>query len=312
VRLVDGGVHDNQGAMGLLDQDCNAIIVSDASGQMETQDDPSRGVIGVPLRSNSILMARVREAEYRELDARLRSSQIRNLMFIHLKKDLDVNPVDWIDCQDPVDASDEARPVYKRGILTYYGILKEIQERLSGIRTDLDSFSDKEAFALMTSGYRMTEHDFSQQFANFPTSTAEPTDWAFLRVNEAMQDPTKSQELMKLLKVGSQRAFKIWQLSLPLKITGWILGFIALAALFWACWKWSSVALITLGSIGITMAVLILGAIFGKTVMQIVRYRETLTQIALGVVMALAGWILARIHLHIFDRLFLLKGRLKN
>jgi predicted acylesterase/phospholipase RssA len=312
VRLVDGGVHDNQGVMGLLDQDCNAIIVSDASGQMETQDDPSRGVIGVPLRSNSILMARVREAEYRELDARLRSSQLRNLMFIHLKKDLDVNPVDWIDCQDPVDASDEARPVYKRGILTYYGILKEIQERLAGIRTDLDSFSDKEAFALMTSGYRMTEHDFSQQFANFPTSTAEPTNWAFLRVNEAMQDRTKSQELMKLLKVGSQRAFKIWQLSLPLKIAGWILGAIALVALLWACWEWSSVALITLGTIGITVAVLILGAIFGKTVMQIVRYRETLTQIALGVVMALAGWILARIHLHIFDRLFLLKGRLKT
>ena len=137
--------------MGLLDQDCSAIIVSDASGQMGTQDDPNRGVIGVPLRSNSILMARVREAEYRELDARLRSSQLRNLMFIHIKKDLDVNPVDWINCQDPVDESDEARPIYKQGILTYYGILKEIQERLAGIRSDLDSFSDKEAFALMTS-----------------------------------------------------------------------------------------------------------------------------------------------------------------
>ena len=76
VRLVDGGVHDNQGIMGLLEQDCTVIIVSDASGQMGTQDDPSRGLIGVPLRSNSILMARVREAEYRELDARRRSSLV--------------------------------------------------------------------------------------------------------------------------------------------------------------------------------------------------------------------------------------------
>ncbi|MBT8363354.1 MAG: hypothetical protein KJP23_01525 [Deltaproteobacteria bacterium] len=120
VRLADGGVHDNREAMGLLDQDCNAIIVSDASGQIDTQDDPSRGLIGVPLRSNIILMARIREAEYRELDSRLRSSLLRNLIFIHLKKDLDVNHVDWIDCQDLHDASDEARPVYQRGILTSY------------------------------------------------------------------------------------------------------------------------------------------------------------------------------------------------
>jgi predicted acylesterase/phospholipase RssA len=312
VRLVDGGVHDNQGVMGLLDQDCNAIIVSDASGQMGTQDDPSRGVIGVPLRSNSILMGRVREAEYRELDSRLRSSQLRNLMFVHLKKDLDVNPVDWVDCQDPVDATDEARPIHKRGILTNYGILKEIQEALADIRTDLDSFSDKEAFALMTSGYRMTEHEFSRQFADFPISNADEPDWGFLRVNEAMKDLSKSKELMKLLQVGSQQAFKIWQLSLPLKITGWILGVIALVVLLWACWKWSSVALITLGTVGATVAVVILGAIFGKTVVRVVRYRESLAQIAIGIAMALLGWIFARIHLYIFDRLFLRKGRLRT
>jgi predicted acylesterase/phospholipase RssA len=312
VRLVDGGVHDNQGTMGLLDQDCNAIIVSDASGQMGTQDDPGGGVIEVPLRSNSILMARVREAEYRELDARLRSSQLRNLMFIHLKKDLDVNPLDWIDCQDPVDASDEARPVHKRGILTSYGIVKEIQERLAAIRTDLDSFSDKEAFALMTSGYRMAEHEFKQQFSNFPTSTEKHTKWDFLAIEEAMQDRSKSEELMHLLQVGSQRAFKIWQLCRPLNISGWILGAVALAALLWICWNWSSVALITLGTIGSSLAVLILGGIFSKTVMRVVRYRETLMQIIIGVAMALAGWILARIHLHIFDKLFLEKGRLKN
>jgi len=183
---------------------------------------------------------------------------------------------------------------------------------LAGIRTDLDSFSDKEAFALMTSGYRMADYEFEKRFSNFPTSTDQPPNWGFLGVEKAMQDRSKSEELLNLLNVGSKRAFKIWKLSRPLEILGWILGAIALVALILACWKWSSVALITLGTIGITILVLIGGAIFGKTVMQIVRYRETLTQIALGVVMALAGWILARIHLHIFDRLFLLKGRLKT
>jgi hypothetical protein len=110
VRLVDGGVHDNQGIMGLLEQDCTVIFVSDASGQMETQDDPSRGLIGVPLRSNSILMARVREAEYRELDARKRSSLVRKLVYLHLKKDLEVNPKDWIGCKEPHVTLDKARP----------------------------------------------------------------------------------------------------------------------------------------------------------------------------------------------------------
>ena len=116
VRLVDGGVHDNQGVMGLLEQDCTVIIVSDASGQMETQDDPSRGLIGVPLRSNSILMARVREAEYRELDARRRSSLVRKLVYLHLKKDLEVSPKDWLGCKEPSDISDESRPAEGRQV----------------------------------------------------------------------------------------------------------------------------------------------------------------------------------------------------
>ena len=70
VRLVDGGVHDNQGVVGLIEQDCDVMLVSDASGQMETDDNPSRGILGVPLRSNSILMSRVREAEYDEVMVR--------------------------------------------------------------------------------------------------------------------------------------------------------------------------------------------------------------------------------------------------
>src|SRR6185503_3125288 len=67
VRLVDGGVCDNQGVGSLLEQDCNVILVSDGSGQMGSENQPSNGLLGVPLRSNSILQARVREAQYREL-----------------------------------------------------------------------------------------------------------------------------------------------------------------------------------------------------------------------------------------------------
>jgi predicted acylesterase/phospholipase RssA len=311
VRLVDGGVHDNQGIMSLLEQDCNAVIVSDASGQMDSDDNPSKGVLGVPLRSNSILMARVREAEYRELDARRQSGVLRNMMFIHLKKDLEVNPIDWIGCEDPSEFGKEGHSSAGKDE-TDYGILKEIQEKVAAIRTDLDSFCDAEAYALMTSGYRMAAHEFKKQFANFPTSTENPPQWHFLAVEESMMEPSRSGWLLKLLNVSGQQAFKIWKLNTPLKVTGWVLGIVALVLLLWACWRWSSVALITLGTIGTTVAIVIAGAILGKTVMRVVRYRDTLTEIATGVAMSLVGWILARIHLHVFDKWYLHAGRLRE
>ncbi|HZF39971.1 MAG TPA: patatin-like phospholipase family protein, partial [Blastocatellia bacterium] len=64
VRLVDGGVYDNQGTSSLLDQRCNILLVSDASGQMSTEKDPGAGLLAVPLRANSVLQARVRVAQY--------------------------------------------------------------------------------------------------------------------------------------------------------------------------------------------------------------------------------------------------------
>ena len=73
VRLADGGVHDNQGIVGLLEQDCTVMLVSDASGQVGVEDDPNPSELSVAVRSNDLLMARVRGAQYRDLKARLRS-----------------------------------------------------------------------------------------------------------------------------------------------------------------------------------------------------------------------------------------------
>ena len=70
VRLVDGGVHDNQGVSSLLEQGCTVMLISDASGQMEDMDTPSSGLIGVPLRTSSILQSRVRASQYQDLASR--------------------------------------------------------------------------------------------------------------------------------------------------------------------------------------------------------------------------------------------------
>ena len=92
-------------------------------------------------------------------------------MFVHLKKDLESQALNWVDCEDPQDALDGV-PLSQdlQGVLTPYGIRKDVQERLAAIRTDLDSFTDKEAYALMTSGYRMTEQEMRDNLlASFPS-----------------------------------------------------------------------------------------------------------------------------------------------
>lgn len=241
VRLVDGGVCDNQGIASLLEQDCRVLLVSDASGQMESQPATSKGIFGVLLRTNSIFQARIREAEYHDLKGRRRSGLLRGFMFVHLKGDLEVDPIDWINCLDPYDASDDSRPASRRGPLTSYGIAKDMQELLSGIRTDLDSFSEAEAYALMTSAYRMTEYQFKygkcvEGFAS--PAQAEP--WKFLEIENSMKGYGQSYDyLKKLLKAGSSLAFKVWQIDPVLKygLRGVLLLLaLAITAVFYLRW----------------------------------------------------------------------------
>ena len=44
VKLVDGGVYDNQGTVALLANNCNVLLVSDASGQLMLEPQPTPGV----------------------------------------------------------------------------------------------------------------------------------------------------------------------------------------------------------------------------------------------------------------------------
>jgi hypothetical protein len=271
------------------------------------------------MRANSILQARVREAQYRELSARKRAGLLRGFMFVHLKDDLDVDPIDWIGCLDPYDASDDSRPAYRRGPLTRYGIAKDMQELLAAVRTDLDSFSDVEAFALMTSAYRMTEHEFrySKCVEGFP-EPEEQYDWDFLAVEEGMKGSgAKYDYLKKQLSVSNSLGFKIWKLSTSLKITSWVLAAAAIAFGIWACFHWASrvvVSPITLWDIGAFIATIVgfafLTYVIGKKLMGIVRLRETLIRVIIGLGITLLGW-LAWIHLVFFDLLFLRQGSLR-
>lgn len=163
VELVDGGVHDNQGIGGLLDESCNLIICSDASGQMADSRAPGTGTIDVALRSSDIGQDRVRESEYADVAARERAGALRGLCYVHLKDGLN---------QATIDAIGQAPETPKAALPTQtaYGIDLHIQSALSEIRTDLDSFTEVEAYSLMLSGYKAIRETLNKPPQNSATN----------------------------------------------------------------------------------------------------------------------------------------------
>lgn len=316
VRLVDGGVHDNQGTAALLEQGCSVLLVSDASGQMSEQDKPGNGLIGVPLRANSILQARVRVSQFEDLESRRRAGTLKGFMFVHLKKDLETRPVDWINCQDPSDPTPNAP-------MTVYGIQKTVQRRLAAVRTDLDSFSDAEAYALMTSGYLMTNHALQEPILGFATPSAPPVEWKFLQIEPAMRAAGPDTWLQRQLRVADKLAFKVWyvarQLQVATGVIALILIFFGIVELYesWdrvrAAWGEAVVDFRpTLRDVVISVGLALLSVIGLGVLTKILNYRKTLQQMLIGIGMATIGFVFARLHLHVFDRLFLWQGRLKR
>jgi predicted acylesterase/phospholipase RssA len=308
VRLVDGGVYDNQGISALLEQGCSVLLVSDASGQMDDRDVPSNGLLGVPLRANSILQARVRVSQFQELSSRRRGGLLRGLMFVHLKKDLETTPVDWIDSQEP-SRQVAADP------LTPYGIQRHIQRRLAAIRTDLDSFSEVEAYALMTSGYLMTEYALGKRgVLGFPIEQRgrEPN-WEFLKIEQLMKEPGRQTPFTRQLKFADSLFFKAWLLMRELQILGGVLAVVLLWLLGYAAWTLRAHTIsLTVGYLVLAVASAALTLLGLGFVARIVNYRKTATEVLIGIGMVTFGWLFARLHLHVFDKLFLWQGRLRR
>lgn len=321
VRLVDGGVHDNQGVEGLLDEACNFILCSDASGQMTDAASPSDGLLSVPLRTNSIFMDRVREAEYQDLKAREENRALHGLFFIHLKQDLNSSALDWIGCQDP--GSEPARLN-----TTPYGIDRDIQRRLSALRTDLDSFTEVEAFALMASGYRMTEHQFKMlnarhlaegnvgTWGDFDIHAARQS-WPFLELEPILAKPQDSsdlrrRELERQLAIGSAAAFKVWHLVPALRVLGLaLLGTAGLGLIAWVWLNWNqSIDMGTWPVGGIVISLLLFLAGLLVPALKLLEPSKAMRSWLMRVLLALLGCLVANLHVHLFDRFYLRYGRM--
>ncbi|MBF0107746.1 MAG: patatin-like phospholipase family protein [Magnetococcales bacterium] len=314
VRLVDGGVHDNQGAGVLLEQGCSVIIVSDASGQMEADDTPGHGILPVALRSNSILQARVREAQFRELDARTRSGLLEGFVFLHFKKDLYGEDISWSGSTDSV-------PVASTRTKTCYGILTEVQRLLAAIRTDLDSFSEMEGHALMVSGYRMAENFLAKSpvltnLAATPLPDWRFDRWSFSNIEPQMTDPDRATELVRHLKVSQIQFLKVWHLSPilnALRKVGMpiIMAIVCLLAIiFWNVEL--TIPLPTVGTIALWLLPLIAVGLTGWKIFGMLDFRSWVRKLAIALVTATLGWLLVTVHLWVFDKLFLFHGRVRR
>jgi len=320
VRLVDGGVHDNQGVAGLLDEGCNLILCSDASGQMDDQKSPASGVLSVFLRSDSIFQDRIREIQYQDLAGREQSRALQGLFFIHLKQELDTDPVDWVNCDPP-------SPRANRGRCTSYGVDRTFQRLLSGMRTDLDTFTEVEAYALMASGYLMTDRQLRELDAEYRKSglkgkwagfnvNAPSRSWPFSDLLPVMAaDPRgndqRARDLARQLEVSRMMFGKVFFLVPWLKFSAILLGAGGLAAgIWWIVRNWERVYAVDfgVGTIVVSIAVLTAGALLplARFIKPLDMFRKWLFM----VILATAGWAATNLHLLLFDPLYKSRGKL--
>lgn len=307
VRLVDGGVFDNQGIHALLEEDCDFVLISDASGQMNTQAKPADGFLDVPMRSNEMLMQRVREVQFKELEARSKAGLL-NVTFIHLKKDLDVETVPWTGCEEPSDASATmGRNRRHEEDLTDYQINADTQRLLSNIRTDLDIFSEVEAYALMSSGYRMLQHYNPKKLfgdASEPklVGVDHPTEWEFLRITPFLESANSDSEFRKIIRTASFKGLRFWRLKYPALFTlkdniavrvggALILAYLLIVSI-------TNVALLSKVA-AIIVAILVSSFLFSPKFVR-------------DVVLGTFGMLWAWLHLRFVDHRYLQRGRIRR
>jgi len=331
VQLVDGGSHDNQGVQALLAEGCTRLLCSDASGQMHDENRPGTGRLGVLLRTSSILMDRVREVQLRDLDERQRVSALAPMLFVHMRQGLSEPEVPWISSGEPLPPPASASTAYEIDCCT--------QERLANLRTDLDAFTDVEAHALMCSGYlatrqRLFELDADQRerghagtFGDYAIEAG--GEWPFLAIREvlaARTDPegkaalgpeqrARVELLGRQLEAGSAQFFKAWRLSPLLRATAWIavLGLFALTVQ-WVYVHFDDPLVQYLGFLPqrVGSSVVVLALVLLGTLLPAAKYLLMPQHAVRGVVgrfaFASAGYLLAKLHLWAFDRVFLSIG----
>ena len=140
VKLMDGGAHDNQGVEALFERRCNLLIVSDASAQLPDVGRPVTRLPALLTRADSLLGDRVRELQLTQALGTV------PVALMHLEKELPAQVLRPGSTPPPTPSG-----------LTSFGVDTRVQQLLSRVRTDLDSFSELESRSLSLDAYWMTD-----------------------------------------------------------------------------------------------------------------------------------------------------------
>lgn len=208
IKLLDGGVYDNQGIQSLVHDNCEVIICSDASGYFEDSLELSSNKNKIFMRTTDNLMNITRDFLYKQTQEQLKQGTIKAFEYFHMKKELLVDKVDLKNAK--LDKATHSKD-------TTYKINEEIQNQLSQIRTDLDSFNNSESYSLMISGYNMCANSKelkNEEWDKFKSKEVRK-EFIFSDYIELLSINSKPQRrfsLVPLLKVGQKIPFKLFSL----------------------------------------------------------------------------------------------------
>lgn len=213
--------------------------------------------------------------------------------------------------------------------MTRYGVDYDLQRRLSAIRTDLDSFTEVEAYSLMCSGYLMTEHEF-EKLQTEHVNDGEPGtwggydvnakrgNWPFLKLEPILKLPegssdTDRKDLGFQLDVASSLFFKLWRLNPFLRFTKWVPVVAGLLLLFYLVVKYWNATLweITAGELILVITLLALSFISPLLMWAFAPQRAS-SSVVRKIGIALFGALATTLHLHVFDKMFLHRGKLQR
>ncbi|WP_269223150.1 patatin-like phospholipase family protein [Flavobacterium sp. IMCC34518] len=309
LELIDGGVHDNQGIASILEQECNEIIVSDASAQMPDNAVHTANAMSLFFRVDTILQERLREIQLLDLKSRKYTSIVNKLSIVHLKNGLAQLPVSWINCTDVNRSISYDKEIEDENALLKFGLMKKIQKGLSEVRTDLDSFNDLEAYALMYSGYKQMMHE-SNSF------NVKNENWDFLKVAEFCSIPAKEKQLVNQLKVSCFVPFKIVRMSKWLRFSVLFIGGLLLIFLLsylilnWNNAKpWGQID-ITYNFIGFTLIVFLIGFL-SKFLANVINI-ETVVKKKIGFFLLITvGWAISNLYLVFINPWYNKMGEMK-
>jgi NTE family protein len=146
---------------------------------------------------------------------------------MHLRKGLPARGI------SPLGRNDEPlAPDTERGQIDY-AVAPQVQDALARVRTDLDSFSEVEAYSLSLYGYRMASHELSEP----ATATYE---WqleggAAEKLGAALASPAPA--LLKQLGVANKRFMKASALDGRVRAISAVAGLLVLGALGYLAYR---------------------------------------------------------------------------